>query len=543
MMHTKLSKIPYTWLTALLWAVGCFVFFQGYYPYHFFYKEQNQLFLWTNNYFFSYFDKPAWLACWIGDFLTQFYYYLYAGSIILTVSLLLLMGTLYAALRKTGQKKGWAFAIAVVLTTLEAICHLRYDFGLSSTYAATGAALLFCHTPRKNFWIAILTPLAYWLFGYGAWLYLLFTAIRSWKWALPSGIVTAVMVYMLKGAFLLTTGQLYSYPGIGKLTMPNWYLEKLFQVDDEYYFGNWNKVVRLVEEEDSPTPEMLFFYNLVKAQQGQLPEVLLNYQPNVLGTFYQIGPDTPMLTIKNMNELYYALGDMTFCERAALMACVFSPNNRNNRMVKRLAECNLVKGDTAAAQKYLGLLEHTFVWGNWAKNANAKRNKHYAEKALFMNRQDTISVSDNAHFIMMQLLDSNPKNEVALDYILCSNLLLKDVKNFKRDYDRYCSDSLVSADSIRRLFASGWQPLRLLRRIGNSISRTRTSSKDLCSITNNAAVLSSETPTGIIMIKERHLRYEIPTHISHPHHPTHPLRLYADPFKGHQKRGITPYLS
>ena len=102
---------------------------------------------------------------------------------------------------------------------------------------------------------------------------------------------------------------------------------------------------------------MLFFYNLVKAQQGQLPEVLLNYQPNVLGTFYQIGPDTPMLTIKNMNELYYALGDMTFCERAALMACVFSPNNRNNRMVKRLAECNLVKGDTAAAQKYLGLLE------------------------------------------------------------------------------------------------------------------------------------------------------------------------------------------
>lgn len=446
MMHTKLSKIPYTWLTALLWAVGCFIFFQGYYPYHFFYKEQNQLFLWTNNYFFSYFDKPAWLACWVGDFLTQFYYYLYAGSTILTVSLLLLMGTLYAALRKTGLKKGWASAIAVALTTLEAICHLRYDFGLSSTYAVIGATLLFCHTPRKNFWTVILTPLAYWLFGYGAWLYLLLTSIRNWKWTLPSGIITAVMVYLLKGAFLLTTEQLYSYPGIGKLTMPNWYLEKQFQVDDEYYFGNWNKVVRLVEEEDSPTPEMLFFYNLVKAQQGLLPEVLLNYQPNVLGTFYQIGPDTPMLIIKNMNELYYALGDMTFCERAALMACVFSPNNRNNRMIKRLAECSLIKGDTAAAQKYLGLLEHTFVWSNWAKNATQA--KYYTEKAQFMNRQDTIDISDNAHAIMMQLLDSNPKNEVALDYILCSTLLLKDVKSFKRDYDRYCSES----PRIRRLY-------------------------------------------------------------------------------------------
>ena len=39
---------------------------------------------------------------------------------------------------------------------------------------------------------------------------------------------------------------------------------------------------------------------------------------------------------------------------------------------------------------------------------------------------------------MMQLLDSHPDNIIALDYILCSNLLLKDIENFKRDYDRYC---------------------------------------------------------------------------------------------------------
>ena len=41
---------------------------------------------------------------------------------------------------------------------------------------------------------------------------------------------------------------------------------------------------------------------------------------------------------------------------------------------------------------------------------------------------------------MMQLLDHNPDNMIALDYILCSDLLLKDITNFKRDYDRYCSD-------------------------------------------------------------------------------------------------------
>ena len=34
---------------------------------------------------------------------------------------------------------------------------------------------------------------------------------------------------------------------------------------------------------------------------------------------------------------------------------------------------------------------------------------------------------------------SNPKNEVALDYLLCSLLLKKDIDNFKANYDLYCA--------------------------------------------------------------------------------------------------------
>ena len=41
---------------------------------------------------------------------------------------------------------------------------------------------------------------------------------------------------------------------------------------------------------------------------------------------------------------------------------------------------------------------------------------------------------------MTQLLRSNPENEVALDYMLCSLLLVKEIDNFKRDYDLFCSD-------------------------------------------------------------------------------------------------------
>lgn len=143
-------------------------------------------------------------------------------------------------------------------------------------------------------------------------------------------------------------------------------LEKTLAVDCEYYFGNYNKMMHIVEKEENPNQYMKFYYNLVMAQNHCLSANLLKFPDNNLGTFETLGPNTPTLTIKTLNELYWVLGDMTFCERAAMLANVCSPNNRNIRMIKRLAEVNLVKGDYQATRKYLRILQKTFVWQRWA---------------------------------------------------------------------------------------------------------------------------------------------------------------------------------
>lgn len=62
--------LPY--LCVFLWAIACYVFFQTTYAYHFFYQEQNQLFLLSWTYCADYLHRPAWLASLVGDFLTQF---------------------------------------------------------------------------------------------------------------------------------------------------------------------------------------------------------------------------------------------------------------------------------------------------------------------------------------------------------------------------------------------------------------------------------------------------------------------------------------
>ena len=385
----------------VLWAIIIWCFFQFWYPYHFFFQEQNQIFLYSCDYIETY-RGSGWLARLIGDFLTQFYYYLYVGATILTLCLLAIATLLYKGLRNFKVSRIVALILALMVMTFVAVCHFSTSYRLSSTISVMGWCLLLWLVSVMN---------------------------------------RRLLKFSVLACGLLPCYLLFGIPEVKKIQSPDFILEKDFAVDCEYYFGNHNKVIKMVEGYDRWTSQMLFFYNLVQAQRGQLPDNLLKFTPTDLGTFYRIGPETPMLTIRNMNELYWALGDMTFTERAAMMTNVFSRDNRNVRMMRRLAECNIVSGDSLASEKYLRILDKTLVYHQWAENIRRHGKDIYKEKIKMVNRHDTITITDNAHFLMMQLLDANPDNTIALDYILCSTLLLKDIENFKRDYDRYCIET------------------------------------------------------------------------------------------------------
>ena len=413
-MQKSRKKRLFPWLVLVLWTIACWVFFQQCYSYHFFYKEQNQLFLLSSDYISTY-QGAGWLARLVGDWLTQYYYYRYAGAAILSALLLAIGLLLYSGLCRLHIHRWVALPVALAAMAAEAGCQLHYNYPLSGTVRDLGLAATL------------------WLVG------MAYGPLRRWMIEKKIGRLSFIGIPAIMGLLLfLPAIRLFCFDGAKwHIVAPEWQIEKMLAVDNEYRFGNYDKVIQLVEQEEQPATEMKFFYNLVMAQRGQLPDQLLRFVPNELGTLHRIGSETPLYTIKNMNELYWVLGDMTFTERAAMMANVFSPTNRNVRMVKRLAECNIVSGDTLAARKYLRLLEQTVAYRDWA--LTAMQAPIYQQKALLRNQQDTLAVTDNSHFIMMQLLDSNPDNTVALDYMLCTELLLKDIVNFKRDYDRYCT--------------------------------------------------------------------------------------------------------
>ena len=456
-------------------AVVCFCFFQLFYPAHFYFKGQNQLFLMSWSYVSTLFAKPAWAACLAGEFLTQFYYLKIVGATILTASLIALFWLSYLAVGSLKPKEWIVQAAALVITIHEASCHLFYGYQLSSTFALIGGLLMFLMLRKLmgGRWYKVLavltvgTLLCYWMFGYGVWAFLLLSAFVIWRIAVPVALALACLLPLVRSHYNLTYSDLCQYPGVESLHTPDFLKETDFRMMHSYETGDWDDVVETAEndkllniltEKGSKQKKLIpeaqvsstvrrFLYNLVQAQRGNLPDVLMNYYPNYLGTYTSmIGTNLPMMMFMNLHEFYYAIGEISRAERGAFMTCVSVPSNRNAYTIKRLAECALIRNDQKATDKFLGLLRQTIQYREWAENA--QKDNSYKLKAQFINKQDTISPSEDAQNILTQLLKSNPKNEVALDYLLCSELLKKDIDGFKRDYDNYCTES----PRIRKLY-------------------------------------------------------------------------------------------
>lgn len=209
-------------------------------------------------------------------------------------------------------------------------------------------------------------------------------------YCLTTLVITFFLLMLCKRLYFCDFQTIYTYPGIGKLVKPQLDQERTLAVDCEYYFGNYNRVINMVEKDKNPNQYMKFYHDLIMAQFRSQPASLKKYPNKDIGTFETLEANPSLLTIHALNELYWALDDMTFCERAAMLGNIYSPNCRNIRMVKRLAEINLVKGNYAATRKYLRILQKTFVWKRWADRifASLGKNASAEEKAILQTYLD-----------------------------------------------------------------------------------------------------------------------------------------------------------
>ncbi|MGN0281101.1 MAG: DUF6057 family protein [Prevotella sp.] len=450
-------------LAILLATMAVWTFFQNSYANTFYYKEQNQLFLLTSDYLTTYFQRPAWAACLLGDFLTQFFYYLYAGAAIFSILILILGFSAYKAIWNIFHCRWTALAVALVLMGVETSFNFNPDFRMSSLLCVLGGLIsfiLYSLMLRRSIMIRlatflVLSLLCVWMFNFGYLVFFLLfaiaetslairqsensiTASRAGKIFVPVSMVFLLIYYAVRSKYPIDPDTCHTYPGIGNLNLPRYDLENYLEIDNLYYFSRYDELISKVETMQNPLPEVTFYYYLVMARRGLLPHKLRSVKPVNLGTLYEIGPKSTPLEIKMVNELYFALGDMTLAEREALLSCVFSHDNRNVRMIKRLAETNLIAGDNEAAMKYLRILDKTLCYKKWA-HANRPGYINPTLKAIqqYAIKDDTIRLSSQGRDILTSLLNANPKNRIALDYLLCTDYLVGARELFVKDMNTY----------------------------------------------------------------------------------------------------------
>ncbi|MDF9831426.1 DUF6057 family protein [Parabacteroides sp. PF5-6] len=502
-MKIDAKDIVVSLLIAILLVMGSFLFFQFAQPYALFFKEQTQLFLFTSEYFLSYLDKPGTLACLVGDFLTQFLYLRGAGALVVSLFLLLEWIMAFAVLKRLGcGTLAPLWALLPVFAEGLFLAQLYYTLAIPVTWLLAMGSFL-CYSAIRRRWLALLAgivsvPFLYSLTGAGMFLFVLLLFLYEiYRRRGLAGAALLILVfaaaypYLIRSLYLLTATQAYLYPlaqgryGLSavvllllaviavalssqrdKVTARTFSFHVLwililgiasfvFAVDkeretnlalaSEAYFGNWERVYDLAEKEKQPNALATYYANISLSRRGELGDRLMEfYQPGGAGLFLPVNPEANWFTIFFSSDVHYYLGDMNMAQHSAMLGMIFSPRHRSSRMVKRLAEIHLALGDSAAAEKYLRLLDATLYHKKWAaRMRDALYSEQPGDYPWLTQQKERLTTTDRLRraadypAALEALLESNPENLPARDYLLSYHLLTKNMPAFKAAFDRY----------------------------------------------------------------------------------------------------------
>ncbi len=412
-------------IPAAVFAAAAAFFGLGY-RYHICHQEQFQLFEFTTEYLFSTIAVPGGFSDWAGRFLTQFYIYGWAGSIInaalITAIYLLCTGASYG---KTAISR-----ILLILPATAFTVFLTDERSLPGALVAVAVAMAAAVLAKKaktrkarGLAVILCTPLLYWICGPVAILLPLLAAKEIRPAAAAASLILALAMPFAASFLLhqslraLAFGVHYSryitiiptalwiavgltalfcnLPGISfRKHTPETVLrifcliavtavsvwavnrnadfkkEEMMAYDYLSRNQSWEEIIGQAQKKQPDRPLSVSTLNLALSQTGKMSENMFKfYQNGTAGLFPPFSRvfTTPLSTA----EIFWHLGLVNAAQHFTFEAQEAIPDfQKSGRCYRRLAETNLVNGDYAVAAKYLNALSHTLFYRNWAKTAS-----------------------------------------------------------------------------------------------------------------------------------------------------------------------------
>ena len=402
-MHKKETQFRTGLVAAALAFLGSWSFFLFAYPYHLMRREQQNLFLFDGAYIRETYRGVGFLGRFVSDFLEQFFLAAVPASLIVAL-LLTGIGVVVFRICRHFLGKWPSLGVAALFFTWS---FLRETGNLYLTrYTVATLALLSLVLLALQFKNAWLKPVAAALLvGLGIW------------------------------AFGSPVHKIY-----GKAwSVPNLPYERVVGLDTETYREHWDKVLQL-SKVDLYTEEASYCYNLALAMKGRLGDDLFDHSQNHhFSLLFPASSEQTVMTNAMAGEAWFQLGDMTVAEQSAITSLQASPKHTGARYLVRLARVNLISGEDGAAMKYLTILGKTLFYGRWARSMMPGRQDEAVRVQLSdaharLARKDIVHQLDRPREQLLGLLEADPTNAAARNYLLCYDLLTYDLDAFMQDF-------------------------------------------------------------------------------------------------------------
>lgn len=412
-------------LAALLFTLAAFLFFGLRYPYHIHYQEQLQMFQFGGEYFREVASLPGGLADWCGRFLTQFFYYAWAGAAICALMLWLVQ---FMTWKLSGRESSLAYALSFIPA---AFCwfHLCGEHSIPGAVVALILALAIALAVSRIQSVKtalilypLLVPVVYLLCGGLGVAYLLAVpAVLGRRSSFKEMVPSLVSALILAVASPLVARQIFNYPlkrlllGIHYNRYPHmvavwmwvaaglapliglvkdsskalygwlclagmavlcaagvWLNSDMDKEEHMCYdfmvrYNMWNRIMMKADRKNPDKPFTVCCLNLALGQTGRMEQHQFDYFQNgpqgLLPDFIR-DCTSPLPTA----EAYWALGMVNTAQRYYFEAQEAIPDfQKSARCYKRLAETNIVNEDLQVARKYLIPLSKTLFYRKWAE--------------------------------------------------------------------------------------------------------------------------------------------------------------------------------
>ncbi|MDR0232467.1 MAG: DUF6057 family protein [Dysgonamonadaceae bacterium] len=157
---------------SIIFGLSVFLFFWKLFPYHLHFKEQFQLFLFTQDYLVETVSRPGGFSNYVSYFFTQFFISSFVGALLMSCFLTGIQLLIYAIIRKFRKSKS---SVGLLLSFLPALLYWYFLCDENTQIAGVIALLLAListligislksHSARRIYLFASI-PILYWLAG------------------------------------------------------------------------------------------------------------------------------------------------------------------------------------------------------------------------------------------------------------------------------------------------------------------------------------------------------------------------------------------